>query len=139
MIIDERIKTVRNRAAAGGFFITYCLLLIALLYRQFYLKQSPGDYWDIIVILLASSLYVGITMYSSGMMSGQVSRQFKILIPVIIVTLFVMSFIRGDITTLHELVKIIVDLVVTVPVLLSMFLFYNYLNRRWEKKNELEE
>ena len=139
MIVDERITTVRNRAAAGGFFITYCLLLIALLYRQFYLKQSPGDYWDIFVILFASSLYVGITMYSSGMMSGQVGRQFKIIIPVIIVTLFVISFIRGDITTLHELAEIIVDLVVTVPVLFSIFLFYNYLNHRWEKKNELDE
>jgi len=139
MIVDERIKTVRNRTAAGGFFITYSLLLIDLLYRQFYLKQAPGDYWDIFMIWFVSSLYAGITMYSSGMMSGQVGRQFKVLIPVIIVTLFVTFYIQGDITSLNELGGIIVGLVVTVPVLFSLYLFYNYLNRRWEKKNELDE
>ena len=139
MIVDERIKTVRNRAAAGGFFITYCLLLIDLLYRQFYLKQSPGDYWDILLIWFASSLYAGFTMYSSGMMSGQVGRQFKILIPVVIVTIPMTFYIQGEITTLHELSGIILGLVVTVPVLFSVFLFYYYLNRRWEKKNELDE
>ena len=47
MIVDERIKTGRNRSAAGGFFITYGLLLFDLLYRQFYLKQTTADYWDI--------------------------------------------------------------------------------------------
>ena len=139
MIVDERIKAVRNRATAGGFFITYCLLLVDLLYRQFYLKQAPGDYWDIFIIWIVRSLYVGITMYSSGMMSGQVGRQFKVLIPVIIVTLFAISFIRGDITSVNELAGIIVGLVITVPVLFSLYLFYNYLNRRWEKKNELDE
>ena len=139
MIVDERINTVRNRAAAGGFFIVYSLLLIDLLYRQFYLKQAPGDYWDILMILFASSLYVGIALYSSGMMSGKVGRQFKLIIPVVIVTIFVISFIQGKITTLHELAEIIVSLVVAVLVLFSIFLFYNYLNRRWEKKNELDE
>ena len=140
MIVDERIKTVRNRIAAGGFFIMYSLLLIDLLYRQYYLKQSPDDYWDILMIWFASSVYVGITAYSSGMMPVQVSsRQFRIIIPCVIVTIFVTAFIRGDITTLHELAGIIVGLVFAVPVLFSIFLFYNYLNSRWEKKNELDE
>jgi len=78
-------------------------------------------------------------MYSSGIMSGQVGRQFKIIIPVVIVTLFLISFTRGDITTLNELAGIIAGLVVAVVVLFSIFLFYNYLNRRWEKKNDLDE
>ncbi|MFC1693803.1 DUF6773 family protein [Candidatus Latescibacterota bacterium] len=141
MIVDERIKTVRNRSAAGGFLITYCLLLIDLLYRQFYLKQSPGDYWDIFMIWFVSMLYVGITAFSSGMVSGQVKvgRQLKILIPGFIVIMFVIFYIHGKITTLHELAGIIVSLVVGVPVFCSVVLFYYYLNRRWEKKNELEE
>ncbi len=141
MIVDERIKAVRNRTAAAGYSIMYSLLLIDLLYRQFYLKQSPGDYWDILLIWLASSLYVGITAYSSGMMSGKgkIGRQFKIIIPVVLVTIFVALFIQRDITTLHELSEIIVGLVVMFSVLFSVFFFYNYLNRRWEKKNELDE
>ena len=138
MIVDERIKAVRYRAAAGGFFITYCLLLIALLYRQFYLKQAPGDYWDILMIWFASSLYVGITMYSSGMMSGQVSLQFKIIFPVVIVGVLVTNY-WGRITSVHDLAEIMLSLVVMIPVLFSVFLFYYYLNRRWEKKNELDE
>ena len=137
MIVDERIKTVRNRAAAGGFFITYSLLLIDLLYRQFYLKQAPGDYWDIITIWFVSSLYVGITAYSSGMMSGKgkISRQFKIIIPVVMVSVLATSYFQGRITSMHDLPGIIPGLVVMVPVLYSVFLFYYYLNRRWEKKN----
>ncbi len=139
MITDERIEAVRNRAVAGGFSITYSLLLMDLLYRQFYLKQVWSDYWDIFIVWIVSSLYAGITMYSSGMMSGQVGRQFKIMIPVIIVTIFMISFIRGDITSLAELTEFIAGLVVAIPVLILMFFFYYYLNRRWEKKNELNE
>ena len=140
MIIDERIKTVRNRSAAGGFFITYSLLLIDLLYRQFYRKQSPDDYWDILMIWFASSLYVGITAYSSGMMSGKgkIGRQFKIIIPVVIVSVLVTNY-WGRITSVHDLAEIMLSLIVSVPVLFSVFLFYYYLNRRWEKKNELDE
>ena len=140
MIVDERIKTVRNRAAAGGFFIMYSLLLIDLLYRQFYLKQAPGDYWDILMIWFASTLYVGITMYSSGMMSGQVSsRQFKIIIPCAIVSALATYYFLGRITSMHDFAEIMLMLIGMVPVLFSVFLFYYYLNRRWEKKNELEE
>ncbi|MFC1573922.1 DUF6773 family protein [Candidatus Latescibacterota bacterium] len=141
MIVDERIKAVRNRAAAGSFIILYCFLLIDLLYRQFYLKQEPGDYWDIILIWFASSLYFGITAYSSGMMSGKgkVGQQFKIIIPCVIVSALVTSYFRGRITSMHDFAEIMLSLVVMVPVLFSVFLFYNYLNRRWEKKNELEE
>jgi len=139
MIIDERIQNVRNRAAAGGFGIVYGFLLIDLLFRQFYLKQAPGEYWDIFIIWFASSVYVGIIAYSSGMMSGHVGRQFKVLIPVIIITLFLISLIQGDITSAHDLAGIIAGLVAAVPAIFAVFLFYNYLNRRWEKKNELDE
>ena len=139
MIADERIKAVINRAAAGGFSIVYCFLLIDLLYRQFYLKQAPGDYWDIIMIWFASSLYVGITAYSSGMMSGKVGQQFKIIIPVVIGSVLATSYFMGRITSMHDFAEIMLSLVVMVPVLFLVFLFYNYLNRRWEKKSELDE
>ncbi|MBN1294210.1 MAG: hypothetical protein JXB48_20410 [Candidatus Latescibacteria bacterium] len=139
MIIDERIKSVRNRTAAGGFFIMSSLLLIDLLYRQFYLKQTPGNYWDILLIWFASVLYVGITAYSSGMMSGKISRQFKVIIPTVIVAQFATLYFRGRITSMHDLSEFILSLVVMIPVLFSVFLFYYYLNRRWEKKNELDE
>ena len=138
MIADERIKAVRNRAAAGGFCIVYSFLLIDLLYRQFYLRQSPGDYWDILMIWFASSLYVGITAYSSGMMSGKVGLQFKIIIPVVIVSVLVTNY-WGRITSVHDLAEIMLSLIVMVPVLFLIFLFYYYLNRRWEKKNEMDE
>lgn len=138
MIADERIKAVSNRTAAGGFFIMYSLLLIDLLYRQFYLKQLPGDYWDILMIWFASSLYVGIAGYSSGMMSGSIGQLFKIIIPVVIVVVLVTNY-WGRITSVHDLAEMMLSLIVMVPVLFLVFLFYYYLNRRWEKKNELDE
>ena len=135
MIVDERIKAVRNSAAAGGFGIVYSLLLIDLLYRQFYLRQSPGNYWDILMIWFVSSLYVGINMYSSGMMSGKVGQQFKVIIPTIIVSIIGTFYFMGQITSMHDLLGLILSL---VPTLFALFLFYYYLNRRWEKKNELD-
>ncbi len=140
MIVDERIKTVRNRAAAGGFFITYSLLLLDLLYRQFYLKQAPGDYWDIFIIWFASLLYVGITAHSSGMTPVKVSsRQFKIIIPCVIVTALVIQYFRGRITSMLDFAEIMLFLFIGIPVFFTAFHFYYYLHRRWEKKNELNE
>ena len=138
MIVDERINTVRNRAAAGGFFIMFSLLLIDALYRQFYLKQPPGDYWDIMMIWFAGTLYAGITMYSSGAMSGQIIRQFKIIIPVVIVVVLATNY-WGRITSVHDLAEMMLSLIVLVPALFLVAFFYYYLNRRWEKKNELDE
>ena len=142
MILDERIKTVRNRAAAGGFFITFCLLLIDLNYRVYYLKQAPGDYWDIFMIWFASTLYAGITMFSSGMMSGRTQvfiREFKILIACAIVLALVTLYFQGRITSLHDFAEIMLGLIVFALAFFSVIFFYNYLNRRWEKKNELDE
>ena len=140
MIADERIKAVINRAAAGGFSIVYCFLLIDLLYRQFYLKQAPGDYWDIFMILLASSAYFVITAYSSGgLMPGMVGLQFKIIIPSVIVGVLAASYFMGRITSVHDLAEMMLSLIVLVPALFLVAFFYYYLNRRWEKKNELDE
>ncbi len=140
MIVDERIKTVRNRAAASGFFITCSLLLIDLLYRQFYLKQALGDYWDIFMIWFASLLYVGITAHSSGMMPVRISsRQFKIIIPCVIVIALVTQYFRGRINSMLDFAEIMLLLFIGIPVFFSAFLFYYYLHRRWEKKNELDE
>lgn len=138
MTVDERIKAMSNRTAAGGFFITYSLLLIDLLFRQFYLKQTPGTYWDIMMIWFTGSLYVGIRAYSSGMMSGKVGRQFKIIIPCVIVTVL-LTIYWARITTVHDFAEIILSFIVMVTVLILVFLFYYYLNRRWEKKNDLDE
>ncbi|MFC1490688.1 DUF6773 family protein [Candidatus Latescibacterota bacterium] len=136
MIVDERIKDVRNRAAAGGFGIMYIFLLFDLLLRQFYFKQQPDSYWDIMMIWFAASLYVGIKMYSSGMMSGRVGQQFKVMIPVIFITIIATFYFMGEISSVHDVIGLIVGI---VPTLLILFLFYNYLNRRWEKKNEMDE
>lgn len=56
MIRDERINQVKNRVAARGFGIWYILLLIALLYRQFYLRQPLNEYWDIALTRLCTFL-----------------------------------------------------------------------------------
>ena len=136
MIIDERIKAVRNSAAAGGFGIVYSLLLIDLLYRQLYLRQSPGNWWDIFMMWFVSSLYVGINVYSSGMMSDKVGQQFKVMIPCIFVSIIASFYFTGKITSMLDLLGVILGI---VPSLFAVFLFYYYLNRRWEKKNELDE
>lgn len=143
MIVDERIKAVKNRIAARSFFIIYILLVIDLLYRVLYMKQSPGYYWDIFMMWFVSSSYYAITAYSSGIMSdlfrkGQLKIFIPIFIPCYVISAIATSFILGR-TTLNELAGVMISLVLSAPILISIFLFYKYLNRRWEKKNEMEE
>ncbi|MFC1508470.1 hypothetical protein ACFL60_02160 [Candidatus Omnitrophota bacterium] len=47
---DERTRATWDRIAAKGFMILYFLLVIDVLFRIFYLKQTPGHYMDIVVI-----------------------------------------------------------------------------------------
>jgi hypothetical protein len=66
MINDERITRTKNQIAATGFYIWLILILSALLYRKFYLHQSPQVYWDIALIFFIGTLYVALASYAKG-------------------------------------------------------------------------
>lgn len=66
MIRDEKIRQTKNRIASRTFGIWYILLLAALLYRQFNLRQAPKEFWDIALIFFIGTFYVAITGFGQG-------------------------------------------------------------------------
>ena len=87
MIRDERISRVKNRIAARGFGIWYVLLLITLLYRQFYLGQPLNEYWDIALIFFIGTFYVAIAGFAQGAAHETATvRLGKRIVPVIVTT-----------------------------------------------------
>jgi hypothetical protein len=133
MMKDERINGVRRRIAARGFGIWYVLLLLALLYRQFYLGQPVSDYWDMALIFFIGTLYVTIAGFARGAVyENAVIRFGKWSVPIIVITIVAVSYYQGQIHSAVDLVVIVVSALVG----LSVFgLVSYYLYRRWEKHN----
>jgi hypothetical protein len=135
--MDERIRQTRNRIASRGFGICYWLLLAALLYRQFYLRQSPAEYWDMALIFLVSSLYVAVAGYAKGAVPSNMRASYWIwTVPVIAITIVVLSWVQGRITNLAGLLATLAAAVIGAS---AMGLIFNFLYRRWEGKAGLEE
>ncbi|MEJ2263043.1 MAG: hypothetical protein P8X95_06330 [Anaerolineales bacterium] len=135
MIKDERISSVKNRVAARGFGIWYILLLIALLYRQFYLGQSVSKYWDLALIFFVGTAYVTIASFAKGAIyETNMIKIGKWTIPFILITIVAVMYFQGQITSIAELVTALLSALVGLS-LLGVVLYYLY--RRWEKQNEL--
>jgi len=134
MIKDERIITTRNRCCAQGFIIWYCLLLIALLYRQFVLDQNPKDYWDIFIILFLGSAYVCINLFSHGLYAGYTKIIIISMSLGIIIVNSVVSYFRGNINSFFDLFVTVSGTILGLLIVIPLMLYLNY---RWKKKNEL--
>lgn len=76
---DERIIQSRKNIASKGFTIWYFMLLAALLYRQFYLKQSFSEYWDIAVVFLVGTVVVSLMLFAQGAIQDSSLRRFTLL------------------------------------------------------------
>lgn len=135
--MDERIRQTRNRIATRGFGICYVLLLAALLYRQFILGQSPSEYWDLALIFIVSSLYVAVAGYAQGAVPANMQTSYwKWTVPVIAITIVLVSFLRGGISSLAGFLATLVAALIGASV---MGIIFYYLYRRWEKQAGLEE
>jgi hypothetical protein len=137
MIRDERISRVKNRIAARGFGIWYVLLLIALLYIQFYLRQPVSEYWDIALIFFIGTFYVAIASHAQGAVhDASVIRFFKWTVPVILITIVAVMYLQGRISSVVELLEAVLSAFVSLS-LVSLAFYYLY--RRWEKRIELDD
>lgn len=137
MIKDERISNVKNRVAARGFGIWYILLLIALLYRQFYLGQSVSEYWDLAMIFFVGTAYVTIAGFAKGAIyETNMIKSVKWTVPIMLITIVAVMYYQGQITSITELVTALLSALVGLS-LLGIVLYYLY--RRWEKQNELAD
>lgn len=137
MIRDERITQVKNRIATRGFGIWYVLLLITLLYRQFYLGQPLNEYWDIALIFFIGTSYVTIATYAQGAVhEDSIIRYGKWTVPVILITIMAVMYFQGRIDSVVDFLAALLPAFISLSLL--GLLFY-YLYRRWEKQNKLDD
>lgn len=135
MIKDERISRTKRQIAANGFGIWYFLLLVSLLYRQFYLHQSPQEYWDIALIFFGGTLYVTLASYAKGAVQETAIYQYgKWSVPVILITILLINYFQGNINSILDFITILLSAL--AGLLLLAFIFY-FLYRKWEQQNEL--
>ena len=117
MIRDERISGAKRRIAARGFGIWYILILIALLYRQFYLGQPAREYLDIALIFFIGTLYVGIASFAQGAVHENTLIRFaKRTVPIIVITIVAVNYFQGRINTVVDLVEVALSALVGLSV-----------------------
>ena len=134
MKTDERIRQTKNRIASQGFGIWYLLLLAALLYRQFYLRQAPQEYWDLALIFFVGTFYVAIAGYAKGAVyEKSLARYWKLTVPVIVLTIITLNYFQGKLTTIADLLETLISSLIGVAFIGLIFYF---LYRRWEKNIE---
>lgn len=132
MIRDERVIRTKNRIAARGFAIWSISLMITLLYRQFYLRQPPREYWDIAAIFFAGNLYVTIASFAQGAFhESAIRRSGKWTVAVILLTVVAVMYLQGEISSVIDGVA---HVALALAGLSSLGLLSYYLYRRWEKQ-----
>jgi hypothetical protein len=137
MLRDERIGQARRRIMAGGFGIWYILLLGMLYYRQFYLGQPWNEYWDIALTFFIGTLYVTMASFAQGAVyETSMIRQVKWMIPMIVITIVVVMYFQGGISTVVDLLTVVTSALLGLS-MVGLPAYYLY--RRWEKKNDLAD
>ncbi len=134
MSTDERISSTKRSIASQGFGIWYVLMLASLLYRQFYLRQTIDQYWDIAVTFFVGALFVSFSIFSRGAVyENKITRSFKWSALTILLTVLAVSYLLGNITSLAELMVTAVSAAIGMAfVAILFYLVY----RRWERSIE---
>jgi hypothetical protein len=137
MVRDERILDTRNRIAAKCFNFWYFSILISLLYRQFYLKQSPQEYWDIALLFFTGTIYVSLASYSKGAVPETAIYQYgKWTVPVILITILLFNYFQGNLKSIFDFLGVLLSALAGT---LLFGLLFHFLFSRWKKQNELND
>ncbi len=128
---DERIRSSKRHIASQGFGIWYILILASLLYRQFFLKQSINQYWDIAATFFIGTFYVSISVFAKGAVyENRITRSFKWSALTILLTIFAVSYFLGNIASFVDLIVTMIS--AAIGIALVTILFY-FLYKRWEQ------
>jgi len=100
---DERITATRHLWAARGWVLLMFALSIDLIVRTLMLRQHPGQYLDIALIWMATTLYVAIGTTASGveLHGGRLWKMWPI-IPLVVVVNMVTSARMGSVPTFTD-------------------------------------
>lgn len=143
MIKDERIVSVRNEIQARGFQICVVVLMAGLLYRQFYLRQHPREYWDVALALFGAMTYVGFTIWGRGATTAQGERGASLPWPwwrfglvVLVVSAFNSWYSGIPLDSAGDAaIMIMASVAGALAGVFLVVLLYYYLGRRWNRRS----
>jgi hypothetical protein len=110
--------------------------LATLLYRQFYLRQDPKEYWDIALIFFIGTFYVAIAGFAKGAVyESSIVRYWKWTVPVILISITSLNYFQGRLHTIADLLEALISALIGLT---SIGLVFYLLYRRWENSISLE-
>lgn len=66
---DERIIQEARKQNSLAFSILYYGTLLVLLYRQFIIRETVSEYWDIALLFFGVTFYLAFKRVSSGILN----------------------------------------------------------------------
>ncbi len=133
---DERIQTTIDHVVRRVFLIWFVLTLISLDYRMLILKQHIRDYWDIFAIFFIGSAYGCIAFASKGVFAHGFKRTWLTLGIAASIGIFAVFFIMGRIHSVIDVGASLIGLILGLGLVIGTAYF---LNRRWKRKEGLED
>jgi Na+-translocating ferredoxin:NAD+ oxidoreductase RnfA subunit len=129
---DERITATTHLWAARGLVLLMAALSIDLMVRTLILRQHPGQYLDIALIWMATTLYVAIGTTASGveMHGGRLWKMWPI-IPLVVVVNTLMFARLGMAQTLTDVAASVVSATVGFSLFIVIF---RGIYARWERR-----
>ena len=133
---DERIETTVNHIAARVLLIWQLLVFISLVYRILILKQHIRDYWDVFAILFIGSLCGFIAFANKGVFDHVFKRIWLTIFIVGITVIFTVFCIMGQIDSVVDVGLFLIGVLPGLGLVTGIAYF---LNRRWKRKEGLED
>ena len=133
---DERIQTTVNHIARIGFIIYFVLMIIAINYRLWILKQHPRQFWDFVAIFFIVSLYASTAFANKGVFDHGFKKTMLILGITVITVNTALFFIMGQINSIAELGAFLIGVIPTMGLIIAIAYFLNW---RWKRKEGIED
>lgn len=136
IVKDERTQQATHKIATHVYILWFFLLTGDLLYRQLYLGQRPGQYWDIALILVLGTTYFTIRSASQGLFLEVFKKRGAMGIFIgLAAGLSAAFFARKSASA--SVGEFLLRGTVGLLTAFLIFLLLYFLQCRWEKKNDL--
>jgi ABC-type Fe3+-siderophore transport system permease subunit len=130
-IKDERIIKETRKQNNLGFTILYFGLLLALVYRQFIIKEPISDYWDLALLFFGVTFYLATKRVSSGLLTNTLN--WKKIIPTSIIATVVFLIINSFNNQYRSIFEAIISGVIFLVLFYGLNLLMHYFS---SKKND---
>lgn len=138
LLSDERTLQTSNKIGSKVYFLTICLLMIAMFYRKNVLGQSlQKDYWDIAAIFLITGLInVAANLYYGGILPVKFKRVALRIYLTLLVLGFIVGVVTGHVTSFVNGLELFIEVTIGSGVIIGIYYLFIYLGKRKTKLDE---